>query len=83
MGNLDLHLIKGRPAVHTDEDKVVGHIMIPVPPEKMGPLRQRLLDHGVEVRNDIAVPHPTEEGVKRNSPVDEVKCYRCFTPFIA
>ena len=30
MNNVDLHLIKGRPAVHADDDLIVGHIAIVV-----------------------------------------------------
>ena len=29
-GNVDLHLIKGRPAVHADDDLIVSHIAIVV-----------------------------------------------------
>merc|ERR1712106_484975 len=30
LGNIDLHLIKGRPAVHPDDDLIVGHIALNV-----------------------------------------------------
>ena len=29
-GNIDLHLIKGRPAVHGDDDLIVSHIALVV-----------------------------------------------------
>jgi hypothetical protein len=29
-GNVDLHLIKGRPAVHSDQDLIVSHIALVV-----------------------------------------------------
>lgn len=63
MGNVDLHLIKGRPAVHSDDDLIVSHIAIDVP--NMGELKRRLQMLGVQSRKNISVPNPAfkENGV--------------------
>ena len=53
MNNVDLHLIKGRPAVHADDDLIVGHIAITVSGEKMDHLRERLTSMGVKFRKNV------------------------------
>ena len=55
-GNVDLHLIKGRPAVHLDDDLIVSHIALTV--KDMDKLRKRLYDMGVVSRKIITVPNP-------------------------
>ena len=66
-GNVDLHLIKGRPAVHEDTDLIVSHIAITI--KDMDKLRKKLAKLGVKSRKNISVPNPT----KGNIPVDQVK----------
>ena len=55
-GNVDLHLIKGRPAVHLDDDLIVSHIALTV--GDMDGLRKRLENLGVVSRKNISVPNP-------------------------
>merc|ERR1712037_223952 len=43
-GNVDLHLIKGRPAVHSDDDLIVSHIAITV--SDMETMREKLKSLG-------------------------------------
>ena len=64
MGNVDLHLIKGRPAVHNDDDLIVSHIALVVSPEGMENLRKRLKAMGVQFRTNLSVPNPSAEGQK-------------------
>merc|ERR1711976_1002374 len=45
-GNVDLHLIKGRPAVHPDDDLICSHIAITV--SDMDSLRKRLKNLDVQ-----------------------------------
>jgi len=63
MGNLDLHLIKGRPAVHSDDDLIVSHIAITV--SDMDELRKRLKEMNVTSRKNISVPNPSDEETGR------------------
>ena len=58
MGNVDLHLIKGRPAVHSDDDLIVSHVAITVDNERMSELHQRLQDMGIKFRTNLSVPNP-------------------------
>ena len=53
---MDLHLIKGRPAVHLDDDLIVSHIALTV--GDMDGLRKRLDNLGVVSRKNISVPNP-------------------------
>ena len=55
-GNIDLHLIKGHPAVHPDDDLIVSHIALNI--EDMDSLRTRLKEIGVQARKNISVPDP-------------------------
>ena len=59
MGQIDLHLIKGRPAVHPDDDLIVGHIALTVKPENMDPIKARLKKMGIPYRKNISVPNPS------------------------
>ena len=59
MGNIDLHLIKGRPAVHSDDDLIVSHIAITV--SDMTELRRRLKELNVASRKNVSVPNPSDE----------------------
>ena len=59
MNNVDLHLIKGRPAVHPDDDLIVSHIAITVRGDKMNELRERLHKMGTTFRKNMSVPNPT------------------------
>ena len=65
-GNVDLHLIKGPPCVHSDDDLIVSHIALVV--ADMPALRQRLTDMGVKSRKNISVPNP-----ELNQAVDQVR----------
>ena len=72
MNNVDLHLIKGRPAVHADDDLIVGHIAITVSGEKMNHLRERLTSMGVKFRKNVSVPNPTITKGPNKGRVDQV-----------
>jgi hypothetical protein len=67
-GNVDLHLIKGIPAVHPDDDLIVSHIALVVE-DKMTELRARLKKMGVKSRKNVSVPNPGNGG----TPVDQVR----------
>lgn len=58
-GNVDLHLIKGRPAVHPDDHLLVSHIAINVDDDKMDELQIRLLQLKTQFRSGISVPDPS------------------------
>ena len=73
MGNLDLHLIKGRPAVHPDDDLIVSHIAITVKEEKMNELRDRLQQQGTQFRKNISVPNPTVTAGSNKGRTDQVE----------
>ena len=70
MGNLDLHLIKGRPAVHSDDDLIVSHIAITV--TNMKELTDNLKALNVKWRKNISVPNPSDN---ENGIVNQVKIY--------
>ena len=72
MGNLDLHLIKGRPAVHPDDDLIVSHIALTVTGSKMNLLRERLKCMGVESRKNVSVPNPNVITGDHRGKVDQV-----------
>ena len=72
MNNVDLHLIKGRPAVHADDDLIVGHIAITVSGEKMDILRERLTSMGVKFRKNVSVPNPTVKSGPNKGRTDQV-----------
>ena len=57
-GNVDLHLIKGRPSVHSDDDLIVSHIAITV--SDMNTMRKKLKSLGVKYRTNISVPNPSD-----------------------
>lgn len=65
MGNVDLHLIKGQPAVHPDDNLIVSHIALVI--DDMAELRRRLAQMGISFRKNISVPNPEAD----NSPVDQ------------
>ena len=69
MGNLALQLIPGTPAVHPDDDLIVGHIAIEVESEHMSKIREGLQQLGWQSRKNVSVPNPD----KANTPVDQVK----------
>lgn len=58
-GSLDLHLIKGRPVVHPDDDLIVGHISLVV--SDMQALRNRLKELDVPFRKNVSVPSPDDD----------------------
>ena len=64
---MDLHLIKGLPAVHPDDDLIVSHIAVSI--TNMPELRRRLHVMGVKSRKNVSVPNP-EKG--DNTVVDQV-----------
>ena len=74
MNNVDLHLIKGRPAVHVDDDLIVSHIALTVTNDKMKELRERLESMDVKSRKNVSVPNPTVVTGPNNvaRPVDQV-----------
>ena len=72
MNNVDLHLIKGRPAVHDDDDLIVGHIAIQIAGDKMVELRERLTKMGVKFRKNVSVPNPTVISGPRPGETDQV-----------
>lgn len=57
-GNIDLHLIKGLPAVHKDDDLIVSHIAITV--SNMTELREKLTKLNVASRKNVSVPNPAD-----------------------
>ena len=73
MSNIDLHLIKGRPAVHPDDDLIVSHIAITVREDKMNELRQRLQEMGTKFRKNISVPNPSVTSGADKGRTDQVK----------
>ena len=72
MNNVDLHLIKGRPAVHPDDDLIVSHIAITVRVDKMNELRERLHKMGTLFRKNVSVPNPNATKGSGISPLDQV-----------
>ena len=56
---MDLHLIKGKPVVHSDDDLIVSHIAITV--SDMNLLRKTLKNLDVKYRTNISVPNPSDE----------------------
>ena len=58
IGNVDLHLIKGKPIVPDDDNLVVGHIALTVPEENFEELMEKLNDLGVQSRENLSVPNP-------------------------
>ena len=72
MGNVDLHLIKGRPAVHPDDDLIVSHIALTVSGEKMVLLREKLGQMGIKYRKNVSVPNPTVLTGKHKGTTDQV-----------
>ena len=69
MGNIDLHLIKGEPAVHSDDNLIVSHIAITIGDGNMNTLRERLTLMGVSFRTNVSVPNPATG----SKPVDQVR----------
>ncbi len=53
---MDLHLIKGAPAVHPDDDLIVSHIALTV--KDMSALRAKLANLNVQSRKNVSVPNP-------------------------
>ena len=85
VNNVDLHLIKGRPCVHPDEDLIVGHIAITVDAKRMEILRARLTSFGIKFRRNVSVPNPTVTGGPSAGRVDQVKAYinlPCFNIYL-
>ena len=67
-GNLDLHLVKGIPSVHSDSDPVFGHIAIEVESAHMSKIRDELQHLGWQSHDNISVS--VQE--KANIPFDQV-----------
>ncbi len=59
-GNLELHLIKGRPVVPAGDDLMVSHVAISV--RDVNGLMRRMSEMGIEFRTSRAVPDPTRQG---------------------
>ena len=62
-GNVDLHLIKGKPAVHADDDLIVSHIAITV--TDMDALKKRMEQNAIGYRTNISVPNPADSDTGR------------------
>jgi len=61
MGNINLHLINGRPIVHPDDDLIVSHIAFDIgTEEKMDLLIRRFDNIGVAYRENVSVPKGTK-----------------------
>ena len=58
-GNVDLHLILGRPCVHSDDDLIVSHIALVV--ADMPALKEQLVKMGIPSRKNVSVPNPDDE----------------------
>ena len=58
LGNLELHLIKGVPLVHSGDDLIVGHISLECEGglTKMAEVKEKLDAMGVYYRQNISVP---------------------------
>lgn len=61
-GNLDLHLIKGIPAVHTEDELHVGHMAIEVGAGEMTKIRERLQKLGIKPRADVSAANTDKLG---------------------
>ena len=74
-GNIDLHLIKGRPCVHPDDDLIVSHIAITV--SNMDDLREKLVKMSVPSRKNVSVPNPADSdtGIVEQVPLVFIKDY--------
>ena len=74
-GNVDLHLIKGRPCVHSDDDLIVSHIAIAV--SDMTELKRKLEKLNVKSRKNLSVPNPadSETGI-----VEQVRINNIYIP---
>ena len=70
MGNLALHLIKGRPAVHPDDDLIVGHIAINV--SDVEEIRNRLKALNIAPRTNISVLNSAANDIGIDNQV--IKC---------
>lgn len=62
MGNLELHLIKGIPIVHSGDDLIVGHISIDV--KDIGKVPSALRKLRVPFRQNVSVPKGKDSGKK-------------------
>jgi len=59
LGNIDLHLIHGRPAVHADDDLIVGHIALNCGGDyDVRQLMSRLRKLNIPYRENVSVPNP-------------------------
>ena len=68
---MDLHLIKGIPAVHPEEEIHVGHITVAVDTNKMAKIRELLHKLGIKPQEDVSLAN----GAKSGSNVDQVCSY--------
>lgn len=67
LGNIDLHLIQGKPAVHPDDDLIVSHIALNCgEDDDVQKMMKRLTELGIPYRENISVPNPaTKKQVKQ------------------
>ena len=63
-GNLDLHLIKGIPAVHQKDELHVGHITVEVGAGEMSKIRERLQKLGIKPREDVWAANTDKPGIE-------------------
>lgn len=68
MGNIELHLIKGVPAVHSGEDLIVGHISFETP--HIANVPKILKSMGVPFRQNVSVPKGKDAGQGTNASAD-------------
>ena len=82
MGNVDLHLIKGRPSVHPDDDLIVSHIALTVSGDAMDRLKEKLTTMGVKFRKNISVPNPSVATGPNRGRTDQVGLYLFIELFV-
>ncbi len=59
MGNLELHLIKGTPIVHKEDNLIVSHIALEVVDTRKA--LKRLNNLGIQFSKNVSVPDETEK----------------------
>jgi len=76
MGNLELHLIKGRPVVHSGEDLICSHMALECHSERMNEVLKNLKDYDLDFRQNVSVPKAhAEENAERKKDTNIVEQY--------
>eukprot|EP00929_Paragymnodinium_shiwhaense_P113772 TRINITY_DN82079_c0_g1_i1.p1 TRINITY_DN82079_c0_g1~~TRINITY_DN82079_c0_g1_i1.p1 ORF type:complete len:541 (-),score=119.22 TRINITY_DN82079_c0_g1_i1:241-1863(-) len=68
IGNLELHLIKGKPVVHDGEDLIVSHIALDT--ERPLEVLKKLVEYGIPFRQNVSVPDPKKSANNREENFD-------------